>query len=343
MRTLASIHRVLVPTALGRRSEITLEYAHHWAGDALGLVSLLHVFRWDRYVSPDLLLHPKRDGKTIKQHVDEDLGAKLSALCGGLSPEQRARTRRNVEHGLIVDKILEQSRQADLLMMEKTTSGGPHFHASIVAQVLSEAMVPVLVHHGACPWPIRKILVATFGSDAPPAELNTGVALAKKFNAELTVLQLVPTSSILEGLAFDALAGENAYESILQFEAERDFARWLEAFPSLPSEIVRVAFGEPLESLHEALSADAYDLLVVGARAPGTLEHGWTTRLRMQTLRAIHVPTLYLCPHQKIPSAEKPTPEQSGDEPMAGDTHEVFGQAPRGFDERTGGVALWPR
>jgi len=117
--------------------------------------------------------------------------------------------------------------------------------------------------------PLKRILVAIDGSRHSDAVWRTALELARRFEAELTVLHVaVPRSRSLEMSPSAALRAQAA--------ARRQGARLLEDVRAAAAGVVPAAtelrFGDPADVICERGVAGDVDLIVVGSRGLNLLD-----------------------------------------------------------------------
>lgn len=113
----------------------------------------------------------------------------------------------------------------------------------------------------------RKILLCTDGSESALKATQVAGALARKFDAALTVMHVFQTPVEFAGLTTDAAAIEKAARESRE-EIARQTARVLEEFGELPYTF-RQETGYPAEVIVCVAEEERFDLIVLGRRGLG--------------------------------------------------------------------------
>jgi nucleotide-binding universal stress UspA family protein len=161
--------------------------------------------------------------------------------------------------------------------------------------LLSGAPSPVAVapagYAGAGTRRLLSIAVAVDGSREAEGALETAIALARRLNAELTILSGAPPPHWGYAAAFAALSGDSDVDLGHQ-QAERALERAVEQVPDgIPIE-TRVLRGEPASAIAEA--AVDFDLLILGSRGYGPIRGVFLGSVSAPLVRQAPCPVLVL-------------------------------------------------
>jgi nucleotide-binding universal stress UspA family protein len=155
---------------------------------------------------------------------------------------------------------------------------------------------------------MRRILVAVDSTEVAREAARVGLDLAGRVGARVTLVHVLP-SSVPEGETVDFAAFERAcedYASGLLAEMRQLTGR------SGPPTETSVLHGEPAEAIAQAAGAEDVDLVIVGARARGTLARTLMGSVADTLLRHCPKPLMVV---PEVPRRAR-TPEQSAEEEL---------------------------
>jgi nucleotide-binding universal stress UspA family protein len=117
---------------------------------------------------------------------------------------------------------------------------------------------------------MRRILVATDGSQSADRAIDTAADLAEHLGAKLIILTVGNDPSITEGIDM-ARAGENLGD-LLEAKARRVVANAAERARKAVSDVeIKIGWGDVAETILEFAKRDNAELIVIGRRGLGRL------------------------------------------------------------------------
>lgn len=170
--------------------------------------------------------------------------------------------------GAIVDRLVSfgLQHQSPLIVMGAGRVG-PNDRlvpGTFTEGVLQQSRRPVLAVHPTRPVNFARIVCPVDNSATARRGLHNAIHLARLFQADLTILSVVPEVSWLEA-ATEARTLTNAIEEY-SLQWEQDFDRLLETFDLTGIQWQRVVkFGSPADEIVAESQRQEADLLVVGA------------------------------------------------------------------------------
>ncbi len=224
----------------------------------------------------------------------ERIGDAARAGLGGLEVEVRVLADDSPARAL--DRLIESEQPLGLVVGSGHRGAvGRVFLGDVGTSLLSGAACAVAVAPGGyaerAHGRLLRIAVAVNESEESRAALRTGVALAERLNASLTVLTVarplryghaVPFSVVDTGLLADAT--RERFERILD--------RALERVPARMPVQRRLLTGDPAASI--AAATGDHDLLIVGARGYGPLRRALLGSVSARLARTAGCPLLVL-------------------------------------------------
>ena len=147
------------------------------------------------------------------------------------------------------------------------------------------------------PFRPKKILVATDFSDCARVAVDAAVDLARQFQAELTLVHVIPVSAYVDlaSSMSGQIAGNIGYAEAVRAVAE---TRWSEERERLSKAGVPLSFvtreGSPVLDIADTAKTGAFDLVVVGTHGRTGLRHILLGSVAEGVVRHCSVPVLTL-------------------------------------------------
>jgi nucleotide-binding universal stress UspA family protein len=236
----------------------------------------------------------------------EDAGAYLQGVARGLEAQGvRVDTAVANEMEDIARTIASRAvgLGADLVVLCTHGAGGLRglLFGRVAQQVLASGTVPVLLIHPDAterpPFACRRLLVPLDGTRPSEAALPVAVAIARAFDADAVLAQVVPTVATIPGeRGASATLMPTAAAAVLDAEAERaaaylDGLRARLVAEGVPTGTV-VDRGEPVQALVAAVTAQAADAVVMATHARVGMAAVWTGSVAARFLSRITIPVL---------------------------------------------------
>jgi nucleotide-binding universal stress UspA family protein len=122
---------------------------------------------------------------------------------------------------------------------------------------------------------VRKILCPLAGTEESPFVIDTAVTLARKFQAQLTVLNVIPLSVVDMMRPYGSMVTEDVLpkqvEERLEVHSQAVLAKAREQLDGYEAELTSI-IGHPGEAICHIASEGGYDLIVIGNRAQNALQ-----------------------------------------------------------------------
>ncbi len=175
---------------------------------------------------------------------------------------------------------------------------------SVAKRIAEQAPCPALVVRGRAPGAIKRILVATDGSEHARRATETAVALAVAFDAEVSLLYVLDPK-LLGGVA-DRKAKLDLRHALERngHEALEDAARLCQK-AGVAHETV-LAVGRPAEVILKRARFRGYDLVAVGRRGLGGMARLLVGSVSDEVLRRAECPVLLVGEKAKAKAKAKP-------------------------------------
>ena len=223
-----------------------------------------------------------------------------------------------VRAGFPHEEILDESSDtgADLVVMSSHGRTGIErfLSGSVTEKVVRLSAVPVLTVHeddADSDAAYDRVLVPTDGSDTAARAVETGVGVAREFDAALDVLSVVETT----GVGFDIRSEQ--YREERQRAAQRivDDAVERARAAGVASAEGFVAFGIPHEEIVALAEERGADLVVMGTHGRTGLDRYLLGSVAERTLRIAGVPVLTVpLPADGETEADAPETNPAGDD-----------------------------
>ena len=281
------LKRILLPVDLAAPSEAAIVHAHWWARRFGAVLDFLYVV--DEGDSVDAQTATDVDGERGLEAEVRDLNQLVERLVPEYAPQCQVLVRRGRAAPTIAS--IAASTEADLIVMGShgRTRVGRWVLGSVVAEVLREAVIPVLIVRDPTGALDRgTFIVAVDFSDASEAALRYAGQLAADCGASLCLVHALPIGEHHSaGHAIMRETATKALEDVLQ----RD----------VPSTVrsrvhVEMGMGAAATTIAHYAEAERASLIVMGGHG----QSGWTAGLLGSvTNRVIHettVPVLVVRP-----------------------------------------------
>jgi len=260
-----SISKILLPVDFSRRAEGAVRSAHRLAAHFHAELMLLHVV--EPFHVDFAMVEPFQDSlRDLAQAKWSKKQAELDAFA--LHDLQGVTVTRTLCEGDPAGKILECSRikRADVIVMPTQGHGRLHglLIGSVTAKVLDQSDIPVLTgthleqEGDLTDWHVRKILCAVDLGTRTNEVLGWGAALAKEFQADVTVLHVSSEPDAMNCLAKAiGIAGLQAAALTANGDPHKVVAR---TAAQLDADLVIIGRGTATDTLGR-LRAEAYGIV----------------------------------------------------------------------------------
>jgi len=290
------LRRILAPVDFSPASQRGLAFAAALAGRFHSQLHLLHV------VEPPVLPEwgyahiPQREARL--RHAAEERLPRLPSECG-INPALVASTK--IRSGEAEDEICKAAAEerADVVVLASHGLGGIQhaFFGSTAERVVRRAPCPVLTVRervlrskgAAASFDLKRIVVTTDFSEESRKAFPYALALARKFEAALLLLYVVPAHLPAE---FSHM-GIVLEESRLLEEARERLPRFLQAEldPHLHVE-TQVVNGGPAHEICRTAETQAADLIVMATHGHTGLQHFMVGSVTEKVIRHAPCPVL---------------------------------------------------
>jgi nucleotide-binding universal stress UspA family protein len=291
------IERVYYPVDFSETVEVGLSLARSIATEYGAELLLHHVLNFP-YPQMDRIT-PSFDLETYYRDMETEATASMEAM---VTEETRryAPTRVLVTRGTPATEILDTARAENVDLIVIPTHGRKGLQhvlfGSTAEKVLRLAPVPVLtVHPGQPPQPFRpdRIVVATDFSPSADLALAEALALAKRYDARLTVVHVATfwdSDPANPAWRFPALP-EDHRQTILDVASERLARQARRADLQIDTRLLR-GIDPASQIVREATDEIDADLLVIGTHGHTGLAHVLLGSVAERIVRTAEIPVL---------------------------------------------------
>lgn len=290
---LAAIKTILIPVDFGPPSLKALQYGCLLAKKIGAKVHLVHV---NELAIQQPLLAPALDLATDFGH---QLRRRLQALGAECAPSITA-ARCHVRTGKASEQIRLEARLLDadlILMATHGYKGLKHVMlGSTTERVVRQARCPVLIVRAAnrtgAALRLNRILVPTDFSEHSRDALRYAIAFGKRFNATLTLLNLIYPQYYVTNPDYLPYDFGELFEETRR-AAKRDVAALVEAtsFGGVPFK-TRIEEGHPTEHILEFAAKSGADLIITSTHGRTGLKHAVLGSIAEQVVRYAKCPVL---------------------------------------------------
>lgn len=293
------IERILCPTDFSPFSSQALRHALSLArnfGSRLKVVYVIpHVFPGGEslYGAAPWLMTPE-----VRQRADEDMRRFLE-------PARELRVNHEIEirEGDPWREIRAAAEEmsSDFVVLGTHGRGGLDrlILGSVAEKLIRRLPCPVFtVSHEegrtwAAPGLITRILCATDFSETSGHALQMALALAARYQSEITLLHVIETLPDFGDLTYSGVVDVKPLREDLEREArERLDKAALSGGPSASRIEPRAIFGRPYREILKTAAEERSDLIVIGAQGHGMIEHMLSGSTAQHVIRAATCPVL---------------------------------------------------
>lgn len=248
------IKRVLLPTDFSRPSRGAMEMAISLAEKFNSEITLLHVlpgFSKSKEVIDVLKKTAQDQFKAISKKINSS-GGKATELV--------------IATGSYFDQIIQHAEKQDvnLILMDsgKKESAEKYKLSTTVSKVVRKSNKPVWVMKWNMPASIKRIICPVDFSRPSRRALTNAIHLARVFQSELTVLNVIAP---LTDIPSSRNAQHNTEQRLISEEQTSEFERFLKEFNFHNVKLLKEIYqGKPYKEILKRINAHKSDLLVMG-------------------------------------------------------------------------------
>ena len=276
----ASPARILIPVDFTAPSAEALTAGYALAQRFGARVHVLHATTLPPFVDPALAvrLATDRATTTVEALALQEGARRLEALLAQHPAPVDIEVSHSVQFGAPLEVIQRQASAYDLVVLgTHGRTGFDHlFVGSVAERIIRHVDRPVLVARP--PMAVSRILVPVDFSDCARTAYAYAMMLARRFDAELQLLHVVPSLPALESAELMVVQPDRetplmALSDYARARAFEELDRFLSSVVDGRPHAVDVRMGDPATEIIEAAQIGPTDLIVMGTH--GRTEWAW--------------------------------------------------------------------
>ena len=289
------LERILAPVDFSTTSDKGIAFAAEVASRFRAGVRLLHVIEPLAVPQWGYAYVPMQEAKTRRA-----AGEKLRELARKSGLRRDALEQTEVRLGNVVSEIFAAARenQTDLIVIPAHSHNlfGRVFLGSVAQRVARHASCPVLVvrdrimkQREAVGFQVKRIIVPTDFSEASKKAFPYATALARKFEASIVLVYVVPTHLALSLSQLGVILEEKRIVERAREELPRFRAAELDPHLNVSTQVLA---GGPTYSICQTAEAEAADLIVMATHGHTGLQRFALGSVTEHVLREARCPVL---------------------------------------------------